>query len=323
MAEPSDFPLLSSQVLSERYHLIIPSLPSWIEPTVEYLKQRALLCGACKPTRAGKLVVALQEALSNSLLHGNLELSSELKEQGDDHFAEALARRTSDPNLAGRLVDIVGQFDGEVCRWIFTDQGNGFDVETILARCLSDDPDVLLASGRGLLLMKSFLDDVRFELGGRRVILSLERGSADEKRKDARHPLNLSFQVTPIMPDGTIRWADTYEAVSRNFSEHGISLLQERLTHTKCVLIGIPCNDEIVYVPADVKHARRLGSGGMGARLFVPRAAGTGQDEVETDHGDAAARGRGSAGYQSVAGKSSASARSRPRTPGASSGHLQ
>ena len=249
------------QVLSESYHLIIPSLPSWIEPTVEYLKERALLCGACQPTRVAKLVVALHEALSNSLLHGNLELSSDLKEMGDHHFAETLARRTSDPNLAGRIVDIEGHFDGDVCRWIITDQGNGFDVDAMLARCLSDDPDVLLSSGRGLLMMKSFLDDVRFELGGRRVILALKRLSGEEKRQETRLPLHLSFQVTPVNPDGTVRWAETYEAVSRNFSEHGIALLQERLAHTPRVLIGIPSGDEIIYVPAEVKHARPLGGG--------------------------------------------------------------
>ena len=261
MAEPNDIPSLPSQVLSERYHLTIPSLPSWIEPTVDYLLKRALMCGACQPTRADKLMIALHEALSNSLLHGNLELSSELKEQGDSHFAEALARRAKDPFLASRQVDIVGQFDGEVSHWIITDRGNGFDVDAVLARCLSDDPDLLLASGRGLLLMKSFLDDVRFEMGGRRVILSLKRRSGEEKRSLGRTPINLSFQVTPITPDGTVRWADTYEAVSRNFTEHGIALLQEQLAHTPRVLIGILSEGEIIYVPAEVKHARPFGDG--------------------------------------------------------------
>jgi Histidine kinase-like ATPase domain/PilZ domain len=263
MAEPSQFPLLPAQVLSERFHLIVPSLPSWIEPTVEYLKQRALLCGACQPTRAGKLVVALHEALSNSLLHGNLELSSELKEQGPNHFAETLARRANDPLLAGRLVDIVGHFDGDVCQWTFTDQGNGFDVDAVLTRCLNSDATELLSSGRGILMMKSFLDDVRYELGGRRVVMSLRRRSGEEKRRDPRVPLTLSFQVTPIMPDGTVSWSETYEAVSLNFSEHGMSLLQTQSTHTARLLIGIPSDEEIVYVPAEVKHVRPLGTSGV------------------------------------------------------------
>ncbi len=278
MAEPSEFPLLPAQVLSERFHLIVPSLPSWIEPTVEYLKQRALMCGVCQPTRAGKLIVALHEALSNSMLHGNLELSSDLKELGINHFAETLARRANDPLLAGRLVDIEGQYDGEMCRWTFTDQGNGFDVDTVLARCLSDDPDVLLTSGRGILMMKSFLDEVRFELGGRRVIMSLKRRSGEEKRLNPRVPLQLSFQVTPVMPDGTVCWGESYEAVSRNFSEHGISLLQEKLTHTARVLVGIPSDEEIIYVLAEVKHAQVIGSAGMELGCVFTHPPGQGQE---------------------------------------------
>ena len=268
MADPSDIPSVPSQIITERFHLIIPSLPNWIEPTVEYLRQKALLCGACQETRSGKLLIALHEALSNAMLHGNLELSSELKEQGDHQFAETLARHACDPMLAGRMVDILVDFDGDVCHWVITDQGKGFDVEHVLARCLSDDPEILLSSGRGILMMKSFLDDVRYDLGGRRVILALKRLSGEERRKDTRVPLNLPFQVTPVQPDGTVRWADTYDAVSRNFSEHGVALLQEQLAHSTQVLIGIPSNQEIVYVPAEVKHARPLGSGGMELGCF-------------------------------------------------------
>ena len=76
--------------------------------------------------------------------------------------------------MAGRVVDIAGCFDGKVCEWIFTDQGKGFDVDAVLARCLSDDADMMFSSGRGILLMKAFVDDVRFELGGRRVMLTLK-----------------------------------------------------------------------------------------------------------------------------------------------------
>ena len=264
MANPSDIPLVSAQVVSERSHLTIPSLPSWIEPTVEYLRQKALSCGACQETRSGKLLVALHEAISNALIHGNLELSSELKvTPSDNSFAESLAQRASDPVLAQRKVDIVVDFDGEVCHWIITDQGNGFDVEQVLLRSQSDDPEVLLSSGRGILMMKSFLDDVQFDLGGRRVILSLNRLSGKERRQDTRVPLNMGFQVTPILPDGTVNWSETYEAVSRNFSERGVALLQQQLAHTQRVLIGIPSNQEIVYVPAEVKHARSLECGGM------------------------------------------------------------
>src|SRR5438034_1282444 len=82
-------------VAAERTVLRVPSLPNWIEPTVEYLKDKAVLCGACAATRARKLVVALQEALSNSIVDGNLEITSDLKERSDDAFTQALAVRAA------------------------------------------------------------------------------------------------------------------------------------------------------------------------------------------------------------------------------------
>jgi anti-sigma regulatory factor (Ser/Thr protein kinase) len=263
MADPTDLPLLHAQIVAERTHLLIPSLPHWIEPTVEFLRQKAVLAGACQETRSGKLLIALHEAITNAIIHGNLELTSDLKEQGDSAFAEALAQRSSDPFLASRKVDIVVDFDGDTCRWVITDQGRGFDVSRVLERCLSDDPEILMASGRGILMMKSFLDDVRFDLEGRRVILSLSRDSGEERRRDSRVPLMTPFQVTPVQEDGTPRWNQSYEAVSRNFSEHGIALLQQQLAHSGKVLIGVPTENGIVHIPAEVKHSRVLGANSM------------------------------------------------------------
>ena len=90
MAESNDIPLLPSHVVAERSHVVIPSLPNWIEPTVEFLRRKAVLGGVCEETRSGKLLIALHEAISNAIIHGNLELSSDLKERGDSAFAEAL-----------------------------------------------------------------------------------------------------------------------------------------------------------------------------------------------------------------------------------------
>src|SRR5262249_38924935 len=149
---------------------------------VDYLKTRAVLCGACQETRAGKLMIALHEALSNAVVHGNLELASALKERGDDSFARELATRAGDARLAERIVDVVVDYDGDRCQWIVTDEGSGFDVEAVLRRLESDDPELLLSSGRGILMMRSFLDEVRYEKGGRRCVLTLRRGSGAERR---------------------------------------------------------------------------------------------------------------------------------------------
>ena len=260
--QPSDTtPAVPAQVRSELTHLVVPGLPHWIEPTVEHLRQRAIQCGACQESRAGKLMVALLEAMSNAVIHGNLELGSELKERGDDSFARALAERASDARLAGRTVDIQVAYDGETCHWLITDQGRGFDVAAVLERCLSDDPEVLLASGRGILMMTSFLDGIQYELGGRQVILTLNRHSGEEKRRHRRSPLNLPFQVAPVQPDGTPDWTTATDAISRDFSPGGVALLQESLAQGQRIVIGITAGGKMVPVPAVVRHCRTIGTG--------------------------------------------------------------
>jgi anti-sigma regulatory factor (Ser/Thr protein kinase) len=261
MQESSQSPVLPSQVVSERTHLVVPGLPHWIEPTVEYLRQRAVLCGACHETRAGKLMVALLEAMSNAVIHGNLELGSELKERGDDSFAQALAQRASDARFAERMVDIQVDYDGETCHWVVTDEGRGFDVARVLERCLSDDPEVLLASGRGILMMTSFLDGIEYDFGGRRLIMTLKRGSGEEKRREPRVPLNLPFRVAPLKADGSPDWAAANDAVSRDFSQGGVALIQERLAQGERIVIGISVGGKMVPVPAVVRHCRSIAAG--------------------------------------------------------------
>lgn len=261
MTTAPDVPDLPGQVQAEQTHLVIPSLPYWIEDTAEYLRQKAVLSGACQDSHSRRLLVALHEALSNALIHGNLELSSELKERDDASFAEALAQRAADPALAERVVDILVDYDGERCRWIVTDQGPGFNVENVLASIDQYQPQDLLHNGRGILMMRSFMDEVRYEAGGRRLILTLRRSSGIEKRAQPRISCRHRLFVAPMRPDGSVDWNTAYDAVSHNLSIEGLALLQEKLAGSERVLIGIASDQGTYYIPAEVRHCRVLGTG--------------------------------------------------------------
>ncbi len=280
-------PSLPTAVATEQTSLHIPSQPEWIEPTVEYLKQKAILCGACHPARANKLTLVLHEALTNSVIHGNLELSSDLKERGDNAFTAALAERAADPRYAERLVEVRVEYDGERCRWILTDQGKGFDVERVLTRACSDEPGLILASGRGLLLMRAFLDDLSFELRGRRAILTLKRESGAEKRCAPRLSVQRPIRVAPIDADGAVDWDAAHEAMAKNLSSGGISILQRRLADCERVLVGIDWQGEMLYVPAEVRHCQARGDDAveLGCRfqLSSPAAESTSTGNVERD----------------------------------------
>src|SRR5262245_28106851 len=198
--EPLDQPDLSRAFRADSCHLRIPSRIGWIEPTVQHLVSRATQCGAVRPARASRLTLALHEALTNAVIHGNLDVSSDLKEQGDHAFAEAVAARCADPAYGGRLVEVEARYDGHGATWVFTDQGKGFDHAAALRR-LGEPPDPDKPSGRRLMMMRAFVDEVRFEQGGRRVVLALH-GAGAEKRTSERHPIRQPVRVAPLGPDG-------------------------------------------------------------------------------------------------------------------------
>jgi hypothetical protein len=138
-----------------------------------------------------------------------------------------------------------------------TDEGHGFDVEGVLRQREVDADALLRPCGRGILLMKAFLDEVRFELGGRRVLLTLCR-ACGEKRRHLRLPLTRPVRVAPVRPDGSVDWDAAYGAVAQNLSPDGMAILQARLSITGRVLIGLDWEGRLFQIPAEVRHCRTL-----------------------------------------------------------------
>lgn len=122
-------------------------------------------------TRENHFCMALEEALNNAFYHGNLEISSELKEDGSSRFIELAAEREQLSPWCNRRV-FVTELVSAFGLWItIQDEGHGFNVEAALERC--NDPEALLASGRGLLLMRGFSDEIFFSKAGNEVTLVL------------------------------------------------------------------------------------------------------------------------------------------------------
>jgi anti-sigma regulatory factor (Ser/Thr protein kinase) len=260
---------------SEQTRLRLPSRPDLIETAVEYLRHKAVLVGVCPVGQSAKLGMALHEALSNSVVHGNLEISSELREGDDGAFARALAARSADPQFVSRFVEITVDFDGTRCEWTLTDQGKGFDVDRVKSCEPANEADLLRPSGRGILMMRALMDEVRYEAGGRRVTLTLRR-RGEEHRKETRVEQQFPVQVAPIRLDGSIDWQAAQEAISRNLSLGGMAVFQAKLAATHRVLIAMTNEGNTLYVPAEVRHCRSIGDGmvELGCR-FQPGSVAT------------------------------------------------
>lgn len=124
------------------------------------------LFGEAERLRIG---VALEEALLNAAYHGNLEVSSSLREI--DHSAYyALARERSEmAPYASRQISVEVEISRDGVRYVIEDQGPGFD-----PRSLPDPTDPVNLErpcGRGLLLMRTFMDEVSYNDKGNRVTM--------------------------------------------------------------------------------------------------------------------------------------------------------
>ena len=103
--------------------------------------------------------VALREALANAIYHGNLELSSDLREEdGGRPYDELAARRRRTPPYCDRRVAVLVRRTDEELVCVVTDEGPGFDPASLPDPMGADFLD--RPHGRGLLLIRSLMDEV-------------------------------------------------------------------------------------------------------------------------------------------------------------------
>ncbi len=115
-----------------------------------------------------RLNLCLIEALGNAIIHGNLGISSEIKEESWDLFAEMLQEREASPEYSGKQVTIVYRFQQHQIEFEVTDEGIGFDYENLPSFA---DSNPLVFSGRGILLIRAYMDEVRWNESGNQITM--------------------------------------------------------------------------------------------------------------------------------------------------------
>jgi CheY-like chemotaxis protein len=117
--------------------------------------------------------IALREALANAMFHGNLEVSSELREQEGNVFYELADERRRQGPYMHRSVEVNALTTGDGAVYVIRDEGPGF--------CPAAVPDptepanLLRASGRGLFLIRTFVDEVAHNETGNQITLRVRR----------------------------------------------------------------------------------------------------------------------------------------------------
>jgi CheY-like chemotaxis protein/anti-sigma regulatory factor (Ser/Thr protein kinase) len=141
---------------------------SMIPALVNYLRRFIRKSGLCDETSGIRTCVALEEALNNALYHGNLELESITREDRNAYRALVEERRRSPP-YCGRRIYVDASVTPTEGRFTIRDEGNGFDPHQLPDP--TDPANLEKLSGRGLLLMRTFMDGVEFNDKGNAVTL--------------------------------------------------------------------------------------------------------------------------------------------------------
>ena len=169
-------PVIHEEILLQSDHLRltqfrIPTRCAFIPVIRDRLLKSIQQFDLATDTAANHFCMALEESLANAFYHGNLELCSSLKEDGSSKFVELAAQRETESPFQGRVISIT-ELAGRFGLWItIRDEGRGFDVQAAIER--ANDPESLLASGRGLMMMQAFADELFFNAAGNEVTLVL------------------------------------------------------------------------------------------------------------------------------------------------------
>ena len=153
---------IESTFLLENDRAIIPALIVHVQ---EYLSHMEV----CDPTERIRVGIALEESLLNAIFHGNLEISSELRQDDERNYYKLAEERRLQSPYQDRKAHFTFRVTHDEVRCIVQDEGPGFDPSKLPD---PTDPENLgRVGGRGLLLIRTFMDEVKFNDKGNEITL--------------------------------------------------------------------------------------------------------------------------------------------------------
>ena len=169
---------LMRRLVRQDIEFVIENDLELVASMVQYFQDTAFAMGICDETDRMRIGVALQEALTNASFHGNLEMSSELRECDHRDYYELAQKRAGLPPWSTRRIYVTSRFTANEVEFRIRDEGPGFNPKGLPNPTEAANLD--RASGRGLLLIHSFMDEVRHNESGNEVTLIKRRKNVKE-----------------------------------------------------------------------------------------------------------------------------------------------
>lgn len=125
-----------------------------------------------------QVAMALDEALLNAMVHGNLEVSSELRHDDDGKpFQDLIAKRSNESPYQDRRVTVQLEATQDQVKFTISDEGPGFDCGEVADPTDADNLEMM--GGRGLFMINAFMDEVLHNDCGNEIVM-IKRKNPEE-----------------------------------------------------------------------------------------------------------------------------------------------
>jgi CheY-like chemotaxis protein/anti-sigma regulatory factor (Ser/Thr protein kinase) len=150
---------------------VLENDPALIPHLVGHLKETLAEMTELDDTTLLRVSVALREAVLNAMEHGNLELDSALRENDGAAYHKLAEERRQQKPYRDRRVTVRVRETPREAEYIVRDEGPGYDPATLPDPL--DPANMEKASGRGLLLIRTFMTEVRHSERGNEITMVL------------------------------------------------------------------------------------------------------------------------------------------------------
>ena len=166
------------QITKSNYVFVLENDIGLISPLTRFLRQTIHSTGLCDHGEQLRVAIAVEEALLNAYYHGNLEVSSDLRDADDRAFFELAKERSQQDPYRNRQIRFQASLSQTEASFSIRDDGPGFNPSKLPDP--TDAANVGRPCGRGVLLMRTFMDSVSFSETGSEVTLTKNRSAASE-----------------------------------------------------------------------------------------------------------------------------------------------
>ena len=158
------------QLLTEtEWRFVLSNDLTQVAPLISSLRRESGRMNFLDETDMTRVGVALDEAIVNAIQHGNLDATAELSGADMTTRHALLAERRLARPYCDRSVYVSATFTRSQATYVIRDEGKGFDVSRLPDP--SDPSNLEKASGRGLVLIRTFMDEVRHNDVGNQITM--------------------------------------------------------------------------------------------------------------------------------------------------------